>query len=215
MPRVLVINPNSTEAVTAAMDRALDPLRFEGGPNVECVTLAEGPPGIETQEDIDAVVAPICQRIVNDPAEAYVIACFSDPGLAAAREATPKPVYGIAESAMAVSLTHGARFGFLSILDSSIARHARAVRAAGLDERFAGDVAIGVGVTGLAGGADVLDRLIASGKRLISEHGAGVLVLGCAGMASYRQPLADALRVTVVDPTQAAVTLAIGATGLS
>ncbi len=46
--RILVINPNSTVAVTEDIDRALAPLRFQGGPEIECLTLAEGPPGIET-----------------------------------------------------------------------------------------------------------------------------------------------------------------------
>ena len=46
--RIVVINPNSSAAVTAAIDRALAPLRMEGGPEIDCVTLREGPPGIET-----------------------------------------------------------------------------------------------------------------------------------------------------------------------
>jgi len=50
--RVLVINPNSTEAVTRGMDAACEPLRIAGGPAIECATLAEGPPGIETQEHV-------------------------------------------------------------------------------------------------------------------------------------------------------------------
>ncbi len=217
MARILVINPNSTQAVTDGMDRALEPLRFSGGPEIACVTLADGPPGIETQAHVNAVVAPICRQVAErDDADAFVIACFSDPGLHAARETTTKPVYGIAEAAMAVSLTRGERFGILSILDGSIPRHARAVRAAGLSERFAGDVAIGIGVTGLVEGAEgpgeseVMDRLVAAGTRLRDHHRADVLILGCAGMASYRTPLSKSLGVAVIDPTLAAVTLALG-----
>ena len=51
--RILVINPNSTEAVTAGIDSAMEPLRMSGGPAIECVTLKEGPPGIETQAHLD------------------------------------------------------------------------------------------------------------------------------------------------------------------
>ncbi|MFX5718303.1 aspartate/glutamate racemase family protein [Acinetobacter baumannii] len=40
--------------------------------------------------------------------------------------------------------------------------------------------------------------------------GAGVIVMGCAGMARHRKPLEAALGIPVIDPTQAAVTMAIG-----
>ena len=213
---ILVINPNSTEAVTAGIDRALEPLRIAGGPTIECITLKDGPPGIETQAQVDAVVAPVCALVEKrqDTASAFIIACFSDPGLHQARETTPKPVFGIAESAMATALTLGERFGIISILEDSIPRHARAIRAAGLDERFAGDIAIGVGVTDLAEDDSVLERLVSAGRRLKDDHGARVVILGCAGMASYRKRSENALRIPVVDPTQAATTLAIGAVQL-
>jgi Asp/Glu/hydantoin racemase len=47
------------------------------------------------------------------------------------------------------------------------------------------------------------------GKKL-REHGADVVVMGCAGMARYRDGLQQELGVPVVEPTQAAVTMAIG-----
>ena len=48
MDRILVINPNSTETVTHGIDEAMVPMRIAGGPEIECMTLQEGPPGIET-----------------------------------------------------------------------------------------------------------------------------------------------------------------------
>src|SRR5258708_12236185 len=61
--RILVINPNSTQAVTDGIDRAMEPLRMAGGPTIECVTLKEGPPGIETQAHVESVVAPISATV--------------------------------------------------------------------------------------------------------------------------------------------------------
>ena len=52
--RILVINPNSTVAVTRAIDEAMAPLRLPGGPRDPCLTLEEGPPGVESQLDADA-----------------------------------------------------------------------------------------------------------------------------------------------------------------
>ena len=71
---ILVINPNSTEAVTRGIDEACGPLRMPGGPDIECVTLKEGPPGIETQQHVDGVVSPLLKKIKDSDASAFVIA---------------------------------------------------------------------------------------------------------------------------------------------
>jgi Asp/Glu/hydantoin racemase len=209
---VIVINPNSTVAVTAAMDEGLAPLRMPGGPAIECVTLAEGPPGIESQSDADSVIAPLCRtiRARDNDAAAFVVACFSDPGLHSARDTTRKPVLGIAECGILAALTLGQRFGVIAILAKSVPRHLRYIGAMGLTSRLAGDLPIGLGVTELAQEGVTLKRLIETGARLRDDMGADVLVLGCAGMARYRGRLQSALGIPVVEPTQAAVTMAIG-----
>ena len=213
MSRILVINPNSSHAVTEGMDQALDPLRMEGGPTIECVTLAEGPPGIETQEHIDAVVEPLCSLVAQRSSDvgAFVIACYSDPGLQQARSRTSAPVFGIAESAMLTALSRGRRFGVISILETSIPRHHRYVRTLGLESRCAGDRAIGLGVAELTDEDVTLERLVSVGRELRDEDGADVVILGCAGMARYRRRVEEAMGVPVVEPTYAAVTLALGA----
>lgn len=212
---IVVVNPNSTEEVTRGIDEAVGGLRFPGGPAIECLTLREGPPGIESQAQSDAVVGPLLTLIASweQEAGAFVIACFSDPGLHAARERSRRPVFGIAESAMVTALTRGERFGIISILEGSIPRHARAVRAAGLSQRFAGDVAIGLGVTALPSEGATVERLLRAGTTLRDVHGADVVVLGCAGMARYRSRLEEALGRPVIDPCQAATALALGALG--
>src|SRR6266849_1737598 len=209
---IIVINPNSTEAVTAAMDEGLAPLRIAGGPAIECLTLADGPPGIESQSDADGVIAPLCRtiRARDNDAAAFVVACFSDPGLYSAREATRKPVLGIAECGILTALTLGQRFGIIAILARSVPRHLRYVGAMGLTARLAGDLPIGLGVTELAREEVTLKRMIEAGATLRDDKGADVLVMGCAGMARYRGRLQSALGIPVVEPTQAAVTMAIG-----
>ncbi len=214
--RILVINPNSTVAVTEAMDRAVAPLRpgFEG--EIRCVTLAEGPPGIESQRQSDEVVAPLCRLAEREAPEtaAFVVACFSDPGLHALREITGKPVFGIAESGLLTALTLGERFGIVAILETSIPRHARMIRGLGLEARLAGERAVGFGVTALANAAAVESRMIEKGRALRDDCGADVLVLGCAGMADYRAAMESALGLPVVDPTQAAAAHAVAAVQL-
>lgn len=203
--RILVINPNSTQAVTDGIARAVAPLAVPGGPAIDCVTLAEGPPGVETQQDADGVILPLCRLIEREPAAAYVIACFSDPGLYSAREATAAPVFGIAACGFALAMTRAERFGIISIRDVSIPRHLRYVAALGLTARCAGDMAIEMGVTELQQEDKVRGRMTEVGRRLIDEKGADALVMGCAGMARYRAGLEATLGVPVIDPCQAAV----------
>jgi allantoin racemase len=210
--RILVVNPNSTEAVTQSIDEAMAPLRFPGGPEIACLTLAEGPPGVETQTQADSVIAPLCRLIAarDNEAAAFVIACFSDPGLFSAREATRKPVLGIAECGILTALTLGHRFGIISILAHSVPRHLRYVGAMGLSDRLAADLPIELGVVELADEGRTLERMAAVGRRLRDAHGADVVIMGCAGMARYRARVESAIGIPVVEPTQAAVAMAIG-----
>ena len=209
--RIVVLNPNSTESVTEGIDAALDPLRLDGGPSIECATLAEGPPGIESDAHVQAVVAPIARFVASREAGAgaFIIACFSDPGLAEARGATRRPVLGMAACGVLTATALGSRFGVVSILEQAIPRHLRYYDALGLGSRLAGDRAVRIGVTGLSDESRTLDRMMATGRALRDEDGADVLVLGCAGMARYRERLEDALGIPVVDPVQAAVGMAI------
>ena len=214
--RIIVINPNSSEQVTDGIDAALEDLRADTNAEFECLTLADGPPGIETQHHVDSVVMPLCRMIENhdNRASAFVLACFSDPGLQAAREVTRKPVLGIAESGLLTALTLGDRVGVIAILAGSIARHSRFIRAMGIEGRIAGELPVGLGVAELADEDVTYKRMTETGKRLAEEKGADVLVMGCAGMARYRTRLEDALGLPVIDPTQAAAGMAVTAARL-
>ncbi len=212
MNKILVINPNSTEAVTRGIDEACEPLRISGGPQIDVMTLKEGPPGIETQQHVDSVVSPLLQTVKSREAgyDAFVIACYSDPGLHSIREATKKPVLGISECGILTALTLGQKFGVIAILDKSIPRHLRYMGALGVMDRLAGELAVGLPVVELSNPERTFGRMEEVGRRLREAHGANVIVMGCAGMARYRRPLQDAVGIPVVEPTQAAVAMAIG-----
>jgi allantoin racemase len=210
-PRIRVVNPNSNEAVTRGIDEAVQPLRFDGGPEIVCATLAEGPLGIETQEHVESVTLPLRRLVEADNAsDAFIIACYSDPGLHVCREGTTRPVFGIAECGVLTALARAERFGVIAILQRSIARHMRYLRQMGLMERLAGERPLNMSVAEIASGEGTLARMIEVGRALKNEDGANAIVMGCAGMARHRKPLEDALGVPVIDPTQAAVTMALG-----
>jgi Asp/Glu/hydantoin racemase len=209
---IYVINPNSTERVTRGIDEAVAPLRMAGGPAIECLTLADGPPGIQSQRDVDGLIPALLKRAAGLETEAcaFVVACFSDPGMHSLREQSAKPVLGIAECGILTALTLGQRFGIVAMLQNSIPRHLRYLGAMGMMDRFAGDLPVNLTIQDMADERVTLERMIGVGRTLRDTHHADVLVMGCAGMARFREPLERALGVPVVEPTQAAVTMAIG-----
>ena len=214
--RILVVNPNSNEVVTKGLADALAPVTFADGPEIECRTLREGPYGIETQEHVESVALPLKRLVAgSNGVDAFVIACYSDPGLHVCREATSRPVFGINEAGVLTALARGDRFGVIAIGQRSIRRHVRYMRQMGLLDRFSGERPLNMSVAETAAGEKTLERMIEIGKELRDEDGADVVVMGCAGMARHRQPLEAALGVPVIDPTQAAVAMAIGAVQFS
>jgi len=209
MARVLIINPNASEACSAGISAVIAPFRFAGGPVLDVVTLAEGPPAIYSWRDWHAVVEPMCRLVQRESADAYVIACASDPGIEAVRTATSRPVLGIFRSAVAAAVARAERFGVIALVESSKARHRAALRAMGLEDRLAGEVALNVSMDTLLDPDAARLALIAAGNAL-AGMGAETLILGCTGMAHHQAAIRDAVGLSVIEPCQAASALAVG-----
>ncbi len=210
--KIYVLNPNSSQTVTDGISAAVEPLRVAGGPEIHCLTLQQGPAGIQSQRDIDMLINPLCEqaRSLQADAAAFVVACFSDPGMHSLREVVRVPVLGIAETGVMTALSMGQRFGVISILPTSIPRHLRYFGAMGVLDRLAADLSIGMGVSELQDRARTMERLVTVGSQLRDLHGADTVVLGCAGMATMREELQGNLGIPVVEPTQATVGVALG-----
>lgn len=207
--RIVVINPNSSRSVTSAISDSVAAFR-NSTLAVDCLTLDEGPPAINGYSDRYFVTGPLKALVAKEEphADAFVIACFGDPGLLAIREGSKKPVLGIGECSFYTAMALGDRFGILSTSASSIRRHIRYVRELGLSSRLAGDRAINMPMSALEDDPELSrTRLIECGRQL-KDDGADVIITGCAGMAAYRDELITTLGVPVVEPTFAGVGLA-------
>ena len=120
--KILVINPNSNKTVTEGLRESLE--GFLHHADIDCCTLENGPFGIETDDDIATVIPRVCRRVSDSPKfDAYVIACYSDPGLAECRNRFEKPVFGIQQSAVEMAVTLGGKFGVVALSSDSIRRH--------------------------------------------------------------------------------------------
>ncbi len=208
MAHILIINPNRSLACSAGIAAAVAPFRWPGGPSLEVATLEEGPPAIYSWRDWHGVVEPLCRRVECQAADAYVIACASDPGLAAVRRATERPVFGAFRCAVAAAAARADRFGVVAIVEASKERHLAALRAIGLERRLAGEVALNVTMETLLEPEAARSRLVAAARATV-EQGAEAVILGCTGMAHHRASVEDAIGVPVIEPCQAAVALAL------
>lgn len=208
MTRILVINPNSSIACGAGIDGAIVPFRTPDGPTIDVVTLPEGPPAIYSWRDWHAAVEPLCRRIEQDRADAYVVACASDPGIEAARATTTKPVLGVFRSAVAAALACGERFGVIAIVDASKGRHLAALRAMGVESRLAAEVALNVSMDTLLEPETARARMVEAAEACV-RAGAQSVILGCTGMAHHKEAIAAAVGLPVIEPCQAALALAL------
>lgn len=209
--KILIINPNSNPDVTDGLSKAVQPLRLECGPELECVTLAEGPWGIESQQDVDNVIPHLRDLVTSrHDADAFVIACYSDPGITVCRAATHKPVFGIQESGLFSALQKGKRAGVIALSPSSVERHIPYIRQLGLETRVAAERPLNLSVE--QGERDsAYPRILEIAKELVEKDSADTLILGCAGMVRHRQKLEKELGLAVTDPTLAAAGQALAA----
>ncbi|TDX28724.1 allantoin racemase [Modicisalibacter xianhensis] len=212
-----VINPNTTAGMTRKIGEAASRIAAPGT-QVSATNPASGPVSIESHFDeaVSAVgVADEIRAGERDQVDAYIIACFGDPGLLAARELTKAPVIGIAEAAFHMATLISTRFSIVTTLGRTgiiaehllqsygFAHHCRRVRAAEIPVLDLED-----------NGASALDRVIAECRRARDEDGIGAIVLGCGGMADLTGEIRDAVGLPIVEGVTAAVKLAEALVGL-
>ena len=207
---IYVINPNSSVEVTDRIAWAARQAWTGDDPEIACVTLEEGPPGIITAQHI-LDVTPMVSAFVQDRsprASAFVIACFSDPGMLAARAVTTKPVIGIGEAGLTEARAIG-RIGIVAISSNAKQRHYDYYRQLGFEGDICGERAIDL--TPLQSGDEALafGRIVGAAKARRDKDDADAIVLGCAGMSQLRAKVEEAVGIPVIDPCGAAVRQAV------
>ena len=213
--RLLVINPNTTGSMTRTIGAAAA-AAASAGTTVEAVNPPFGPPSIEGYFDEVFSIPGLIGEMAKDPgADAYVIACFDDTGLDAARCATAAPVIGIGEAGFHMASLIAGRFGVVTTLSRSVPAIEHNLHRYGLASRCARVRASDVPVLDLEKpGSDARARISAEIDKAIAEDGAEAIVLGCAGMADLAAALSAHHGVPVVDGVGCAVRLAESLVGL-
>ena len=202
--------------MTAAIGRAAR-AAVSPGTSVSAVCPADGPASIEGWHDDAAAACAMLEtlRAHRDSADAFVVACFGDPGLDAARELCDGPVLGIAESAMAAAAMVSDSFSIVTTLGRTRAVAARLVREYGMERRCRAIRAAEIPVLALESDADASRTAIEDEcRRALAEDDCGAIVLGCAGMADLPARLSESLGVPALDGVACAARFAEALAGL-
>ncbi|MFT4187414.1 MAG: aspartate/glutamate racemase family protein [Aeromicrobium sp.] len=210
--RVRVINPNTTASMTATIGACAQSV---AGPDlvVDAVSPAFGPESLESHVDEALAVPGVLARIAEGEAEGvdgYVIACFGDPGLLAARELAAGPVVGIAEAAMRAASYLGRRFSVVTTVDRAVGGIEELALAYGMERQCAGVHATGIPVVELETDPRARAKVLELSRVALAADRSDVIVLGCAGMAEFAAWLSGELGVPVVDGVAAATTTVAG-----
>jgi allantoin racemase len=210
--RLLVVNPNTSTEMTAAIHRAAE---AAAGPSVgvETVCATAGPRSIEGHYDEAVSMLGTLEWVLRqaDDVDAFVFACFSaHAAIDATRELSRRPALGIAEAAMAVASLVGHRFSIVTTSPRWKPLLEDAVRKYGYDSRCASVRSSGLAVLDLEAlpRDQVIERVVAEARRAVHDDGAEAIVLGCAGMADLEARLREALDVPIVESVAAGVSLA-------
>ena len=208
---ILFINPNSSQMVTDGITRALAPLRLADGPEFETIGVTHGPLTIASAEDAARAAVDVADMVRARPdCSAYVVACFSDPGLEVARSLTSRPVLGLQEAGILAALGRADLFGIVALGPASVARHRLRIRQMGVLGRMVDELPLdSASAQDVGSSVEIFEQTVRLGQQL-KDRGAGALVLGCAGFAPRRAALEARLEMAVIDPVQAAGAMAIG-----
>ncbi|WP_285034476.1 aspartate/glutamate racemase family protein [Mycolicibacterium sp. lyk4-40-TYG-92] len=206
MSRIWVINPNTTESMTAGIGRCAQAVA-DPGVDIVAVTSEYGPPSIESHYDeamsVPGLIAAI-RRGEESGADGYVIACFGDPGLDAAREVAAGPVIGIAEAAMHTASHLGRGFSVVTTLSRTMGRAADLAEHYGMQRFCLGIHACDIPVLDLESDPTARKVITEACREALETDGSDVIVLGCAGMADMCAAISTELGVPVVDGVSAA-----------
>ena len=210
---IRVINPNTTVRMTALIGSAARTVAA-AGTEIIAVNPSFGAPSIECHLDelwAAAGVAEQVQRGEAEGADAFVIACFGDPGLHAARELAHGPVIGIAEAAFHAASLLATGFSVVTTLVRTCVIAEHLVLQYGFERRCRGIHGTDIAVLELDDpDSDAFGRVLAAAEHALAHDRSGAIVLGCAGMAGLCQALQQRLGVPVIDGVAAAVVLAEG-----
>lgn len=215
--KIKIINPNTSQVMTDRMRMSALAVAA-AGTTIEAVSPSGGPAAIEGFYDETYAALGLLEEVrkgERDGFDAYVVACFSDAGISAARELAAGPVVGIAPAAMQLASTIGLGFSIVSMLDRAKPMLGELVRRAGMSERCRSIRMTNIPLLAVeAGPVDVESAIIQECRAAVEVDGADCVILGSGGLGYLAAPASQAIGAPVIDAVAAAVKWAEGIVAL-
>ena len=208
--RILLFNPNTTDAVT---DRLLDAAQKVVAPGTTLVPLTadRGVPYIATRAEAQIGGAIVLEMLAehHKSVDAAIIAAFGDPGLMGARELFDIPIVGMAEAAMLSACMLGRRFVIVTFATALAPWYQECVEMHGLSGRCAGIRMLDGAFKAITDVQEEKeDLLVELSLKTITETSADVIIFGGAPLAGLAAKVKHRIPVPVVDQVQASVKMA-------
>lgn len=215
--KILLINPNTTQAMTDAIASAARQVAAPGT-EIKAVQPSFGPVSIESHYDEAVAAAGVAEQVrlaAHWQPDATVIACFGDPGLDAAREALDGPVIGIAQAAFHGAALLATGFSVVTTMTRTCIMAEHLLHRYGFERQCRGVHGTDIPVLDLESCSPAtLDMIEQAARHALATDRSGAIVLGCAGMAPLCAELTRRLNVPVLDGVSMAVKLAESLVGL-
>ncbi|MEJ2866309.1 aspartate/glutamate racemase family protein [Actinomycetospora sp. OC33-EN08] len=207
--RILVVNVNTTESVTAAIEASA---RAVAAPGTEIVGLTPtfGAESVEGNVESYLAAVGVMDRVLayREPFDAVIQAGYGEHGREGLQELLEVPVVDITEAAAATAMYLGHRYSVVTTLDRTVPLIADRLLLAGLDRRCASVRASGLAVLELEEDPDrAVAAVVEQAEAAVRDDHAEVICLGCGGMAGLDDAVREATGVPVVDGVAAAVTV--------
>ena len=207
MKRIVLVNPNTTEALTKVMvgiARECAP----GEVRVDGLTAPFGPPLITCDAELDEAARAVRSLApeLAQCADAVIVSAFGDPGADALAGALRQPVIGIAEAAMRAAARDGRRFAVVTHTGRLVSRMALRAEEIGLGAQCAGVLATEGDPAALMATPTALENALqAVAERAVAELGAEAIIVGGGPLGRVAQALSGRLGVPVIEAIPEAV----------
>ena len=184
--KVILINPNSTEAMTLSSvetaQKTAPEINFEGW------TSFDGPPSIQGEEDGNHAIKPMLELVKKankQKPSAIIIGCFDDTGLEQAREISLCPVLGIGESSFLLSYLFSGKTAVITTVHEAVPIIKKNIKNAGYSTLISEVIAADIEVLDLEfSPAQSAVKFAQASKAL--DGSTQNIILGCAGAVKIK-----------------------------
>ncbi|MBA1200889.1 Asp/Glu/hydantoin racemase [Pseudomonas capeferrum] len=208
--RILVVNVNTTEAITEAI---AEQARSVAAPGTEIVGLTPwfGAESVEGNFESYLAAIAVMDRVMSydQPFDAVIQAGYGEHGREGLQELLQVPVVDITDAAASTAMYLGHAYSVVTTLDRTVPLIEDRLKLSGLYDRCASVRASGLAVLELEEDPRrAVEAIVDQAERAVREDKAEVICLGCGGMAGLDEQIRQRTGVPVVDGVSAAVTVA-------